>query len=592
MPDLNEAFQAQLKLAEETASFCFWQWDSDSSTITFSSDFCNLIKAKTQVHLSEFTDAIEKYVHPDYVESVKQYFNKVLTNEIDTPIEFILLPEDGIEKHIRAKGHSYYSNKKHRIVGVFHDITEWKMMEQELSEQLNFISTVMETVPNPIFYKDEHSIYKYCNTAFCQYLNLDKSQIIGKNIFDIRSKDLAEIVHNYDLQLKSTKNPLSYKLAINHSDGTDRHVVFNKAPLISKRGSFKGIVGAINDITEQMESENQVKRLMKMKDAVLKINHSVMEKQTLDELFDVILEQVFLSMDLADIGCILLLDENNTLTIAASTGYDTEDAKAYHIQLEESYQWKKSHGDIKDTIVINDLNKEEDMPPLLDNSTGLKIQSTISTPIIIDNKLYGFLSIDSSTTNAFDEADWAMIEYLRSQLEIAISKFKLYEHTIFLSERDPITGFYNRRHFEELFHISKERALRYEEKFLVILFDLNELKHINDTYGHLAGDEYILYFAKTLKNEFRSSDILSRYGGDEFIALVFNTDADSIKNRLNSLRLSFEKNPLKLNGHMISCSFSYGIAELPSDGTNYDKLVEIADRHMYTYKSNLKAVIK
>ena len=86
-----------------------------------------------------------------------------------------------------------------------------------------------------------------------------------------------------------------------------------------------------------------------------------------------------------------------------------------------------------------------------------------------------------------------------------------------------LTNIYNRRSFEDIFDKILNKALRYNESFYLVTFDLNNLKHINDTFGHLNGDEFIKSFVNKLKKSIRNSDVLARYGGDEFVGVFFNT---------------------------------------------------------------------
>ncbi len=579
-----EELQTKLAMVNEIASFCFWEWDNTSQKIIFSSDSCDFIEDNKEIAIKDLHGLIDAYVTPDDINQIKQYCKNLKENQTNNSIEFSLLLPGEIKKYIRVKSRTF---SKNNIIGILFDLTEWKSKELLLDERLNFADTVMETIPNPVFYKDSNLIYKYCNDSFCKYLGLKKEQIINHTIFEIRAKELANVIHQGDLQLMSCKSALSYQMELPNIDGTTHHVIFNKAALLHSDGTFEGIVGVANDVTEQVESEQKIQRLIKLKDAVLEINNSVMDINDLNELFDFILKKVLFSMDHVDLGCILLLGEDRRFTIEASIGYLESEAKDFNLKLEDSIQWRITNGHINETIVINDLDQHKETQ-FLKNKTGLKIKSFMSAPIIIDGKLYGILNIDSSRNNVFDEEDFAMMEYLRRQLVFAINQFKLYENITYLSEHDANTGLYNRGHFEKLYHTISCHAFKNNETFSVILFDLNGLKHVNDTYGHLAGDALILHFATTLKDWIKDSDILARYGGDEFIALIFGSNNNSIIDRLENLRLLFEDNPIHHEDTPIVCSFSYGIAEFPYHSTDYDRLVEVADKNMYLYKGYLK----
>jgi diguanylate cyclase (GGDEF)-like protein len=126
----------------------------------------------------------------------------------------------------------------------------------------------------------------------------------------------------------------------------------------------------------------------------------------------------------------------------------------------------------------------------------------------------------------------------------------------------------------------------------MVEFDLNGLKAINDTHGHLAGDEVLKYFSYNLSEIIRASDTFARLGGDEFIAIFYTSDHTSIVNKLEDLLVYFKENPIIIEGREILCSFSYGIASFPEDGTSYNELISVADKNMYDYKKNFHRKVK
>lgn len=182
------------------------------------------------------------------------------------------------------------------------------------------------------------------------------------------------------------------------------------------------------------------------------------------------------------------------------------------------------------------------------------------------------------------------MEYMRNQIAIAIGKHTLYEETVYLSRYDKLTNVYNRRYFEKILDRYINKSIMYNEEFLLVLFDLNGLKFVNDTYGHLAGDEVIKGFTSILKKHIRSSDILARIGGDEFVG-VFETDLQSLIKKFEDIIDYLKKHYIIFEENDIVCSFSYGIADFPCDGDKYNKLIKTADERMYKYKQKSKHIL-
>ncbi|RSK31002.1 GGDEF domain-containing protein [Bhargavaea beijingensis] len=160
-----------------------------------------------------------------------------------------------------------------------------------------------------------------------------------------------------------------------------------------------------------------------------------------------------------------------------------------------------------------------------------------------------------------------------------------YDRADYLSGRDPLTGAHNRRSLID--HVRKLRLSGYPG-YAVVLFDLDDFKEINDTYGHEAGDAVLRDFADTLTDFIGSRGIIARWGGDEFLAIFKDADedfkihgAEEITARMNSLGYA--------GGRSIGVSF--GIAVAPADGVDLESLVDAADHAMYVNKTGRKSQV-
>lgn len=462
--------------------------------------------------------------------------------------------------------------------------------EENLQKNYDFLRILLDAIPNPIFSKNAEGRYIDCNTAFEQYLGLSKTQIVNKTVYEINQGKLAEIYHKADIKLMKSGEKQTYETKVRYANGEEHDVLFNKASLISKDNKVQGIVGVMLDITEGKMVEKRISKLLHLNQAMLEVSQAIIDVNNIDELFGLILEKAIGIIQNAKFGSVLLLDERGMLKIAVSRGYDIEAAKNFSIPLEKSFQWLKTKGNIEKTIIINDINETQDINVVnISKSKDVwDIKSCISAPIMIKNKLYGMVNVDSNYTNAFSEEDLGSMEHLRSQIEIAISKHELYKEIIYLSRYDKLTNVYNRGYFDELFDLRLNKALKCDEKFILALFDLNGLKIINDTYGHLAGDMYIKTFINNLINNLGSSDILARYGGDEFVAIFPGEDSKKLTIKLEKLSQTLKENPVIFEGNQIQCSFSYGIVSFPQEAQGYHQLVKAADDRMYEYKRGIK----
>ena len=149
---------------------------------------------------------------------------------------------------------------------------------------------------------------------------------------------------------------------------------------------------------------------------------------------------------------------------------------------------------------------------------------------------------------------------------------------------DPLTGIYNRYVLIEFLEKELERLKRTRnEKFYVIFMDLDHFKTINDILGHKKGDEILKQVAEILRNSFRKYDIVSRFGGDEFVAVLIDNNSENIDSILNRIRERIESS---FSNYGIS--MSYGIAIAPDEGMDAYELIQIADDKMYEMKRKKK----
>lgn len=135
------------------------------------------------------------------------------------------------------------------------DITERKRAEQTGHEQLHFMQVLINSIPIPVFYKDAQGIYLGCNSAFEAYLGLQKDQIIGKTVYDVAPKHLADIYYKADSDLLSNPGIQTYKSSVKYADGSIRNVIFYKATFYDAAGEVGGLVGIMMDITERKMAE-------------------------------------------------------------------------------------------------------------------------------------------------------------------------------------------------------------------------------------------------------------------------------------------------------------------------------------------------
>ena len=160
----------------------------------------------------------------------------------------------------------------------------------------------------------------------------------------------------------------------------------------------------------------------------------------------------------------------------------------------------------------------------------------------------------------------------------------MYTQTKHMSVTDPLTKLYNRRHFETEFEKEFKRAKRYNSPLSVAIVDIDFFKKINDTYGHSCGDYVLKEIAFLMMQNFRQTDTIFRYGGEEFVVILTETPELTASIPMERLRKNIENNSFKYNGNDIKVTISIGISS-KTDCNNQVEMFDYADKALYNAKN-------
>ena len=176
----------------------------------------------------------------------------------------------------------------------------------------------------------------------------------------------------------------------------------------------------------------------------------------------------------------------------------------------------------------------------------------------------------------------------KSMTNPIIIEIRVLEDALYSLRYDSLTGLYSRRTFDEVFVREVERANRYGKELSVLFFDLDDFKQVNDTFGHLAGDDALEHVARIVMSEIRTIDIASRYGGEEIVVVLPETGKAAAFVVGERIREKVEEMKLTYNDKIINLTISGGIATLPLDATDTKALIANADIAVYKAKEEGK----
>src|SRR6266853_838379 len=208
-------------------------------------------------------------------------------------------------------------------------------------------------------------------------------------------------------------------------------------------------------------------------------------------------------------------------------------------------------------------------------------RAVLCLPISYGETLLGVLNVESRDENAFAPQDVLILNTLADLLATALHNSFVFQKLQQQSITDGLTGIKTRRFFWEALSSEWKRASRSGRPFSVVLIDLDKFKEVNDSLGHLEGDLVLARVGRLLEQKCRQSNVVARYGGDEFIILMPETGMEQAQILAERLRLWLATDPM-LNEHEITGSF--GVASFPVHGFSSEDIIRVADAGMYVSK--------
>jgi diguanylate cyclase (GGDEF)-like protein len=276
-----------------------------------------------------------------------------------------------------------------------------------------------------------------------------------------------------------------------------------------------------------------------------------------------------------DHACVLLRDED-ALVLRAQHGSLTPLLKEGEI-FPCGADWWNQALDSGGIETIGDLSRHEGKARLCEEA-----QSRISIPMISYGQPLGLLVLSSSEPNFFAHTETQPLESVADIFSSAIQNANYVHRVKQLAYLDGLTGIFNRRYFETRITEEIERARRFGTELSLIMVDVDKFKSLNDSFGHLLGDEVLRQVSSLLSRQVRKIDVVCRYGGEEFVILLPQTAPEQAFHVAEKLRRAVEE--WQFPGVPRVLTVSGGVAVYPDHGDTRDELVKAADAALYAAK--------
>ena len=218
-------------------------------------------------------------------------------------------------------------------------------------------------------------------------------------------------------------------------------------------------------------------------------------------------------------------------------------------------------------------------------SSDSTLKSHISLPLINEGKVLGCASLNSTLTNAFDAQALQFFSLITYQMASSMKHSQVISSMKDMAIYDSLTNLYNRRHLDQVLEEEYRNSTLSKQPLAIVMVDIDHFKPINDHYGHDEGDRALVHIASILKGSVRNCDIVSRFGGEEFLVILPKTmmkDAVVIAERV---RRSVETTPLSVGDEKVYLTISLGVAGIPAIWPDSkEEFIKCADIALYEAK--------
>ncbi len=240
--------------------------------------------------------------------------------------------------------------------------------------------------------------------------------------------------------------------------------------------------------------------------------------------------------------------------------------------------WASQH---RTTLLVADAAK--DFRFRTETAEGLA-RSLMLAPLLVEGRVTGILRAESAYPGMFTPDDLRLFTILADLASAAAENARLYQRTQELAITDGLTGLYLRRFFNQRLEEEISRFTEHGTPFSLLIMDLDHFKRINDRLGHLVGDQVLAQLAEVLRGETRITDILCRFGGEEFALLLPSTPCSSGLVLAERIRSHVAQRPFLVLQESLSLAVSIGLAGCPDHGRGTELLIKAADEALYAAK--------
>ena len=509
--------------------------------------------------------------HPDFLEVIRGRMTAVHLGLSAPPMEQKLVRLDGTVIDIEVQSEPIVYDKRPAALSILRDITARKRAERAIVDSEHRYRQLIELLPDPVFVLDGERVV-FSNAGTRRLLDLSP-ELASRPLELVHLAPEADQAVLRELMESVTlgRKPRTSEIRLRRNKG---HVAVEvRAAAIDIDGRPGALVIA-RDLSQRQRAEELQSALYRIAQASTR---SISIEALFSEIHDIVGELMY-----AHNFFIALLDEEGAHLTFPYFRDEFASEPPQGIRIEETlsgYVIRSGEPLLCDEQIIQDLRNSKQV-----RTYGRMPASWIGVPLIRGNATFGILVVQSyDTAQRYTIENRDLLTFVSGHIAESIERKQKDEQIQSLAYIDSLTGLPNRFLFEDRLDTAIALAERHRTPLAVLFVDLDRFKLVNDTLGHSVGDGVLRLVAARLVACLRESDTLARRGGDEFIAILPDTDKRGAGHVAQKL-VDALRTPLDAAGSEVLVTASVGVAMFPDNGTDRDTLLKAADLAMYGAK--------
>ncbi|MCE1253048.1 MAG: diguanylate cyclase [Anaerolineae bacterium] len=474
------------------------------------------------------------------------------------------------------------ANEKRELQSTRSDLL---IKQKSLDYERYLLHVLMDNVSDRIFFKDINGNYTRVSKALARQFGIGHDNMTGKTDSDFFTPEYARQIKSVEEDMLRTNLPVIDKIEHEKwADGRpDTWSITNRILLRDPEGKLLGWFGTSRNITDIKKAQQTAQRYAHQLATISEVSRAVTSTIILGDLLDNLVHLLRRSFDYYAVNVWLKNDTNDTLKLENSSTAEglNLDLSNIAIPLEQRSIITSVYKTGRYRLVYD---VENDAPDYYSLPYFPHTRSKVVLPLRMGEKTFGVLDIHSNKLDTFVYNDVLLLQTLSDQVAVSIENARLFAKVEYLATNDTLSGLYNRRYLFELARIEIERSSRYNCPLSVVIMDIDYFKRVNDTYGHPVGDQIIQTIGDVCRKSLRAVDIVGRYGGEEFVFLLPETDAKHAEMVMDRLRRKIAAMPFETSAGGVHITVSMGISFIEPGVNDIGYLLDAADKALYRAK--------